>query len=376
MPVAHATWRQVMARRVRQHHLAARAPRDALIDVVAQLGGIQAQVASAADLALWARVDGLRPDDVSRALWEERSLVRTWATRGTLHLLPATELEMWQMVLALDRRYLRPAWLQWLGMSAEEFERVTDAVGQVLDERLLTREELVAEVSRLVGSERLGGTLRQSWGMMLKPAAFRSQLCFAPNVGPKARFTHPKSWLGPQPAVPLEEAEREVARRFLNAYGPVTKKVFSQWLGVGMARSSRFIESLGNEAAAVDLEGDVAWMLASQLKELDEAQETGSVRLLPAFDQYVLVASRDAEKLLPGPFRGRIYRPAGWLSAVLLVDGRMDGIWRYEQKGNRLELVIEPFVDLPAWARDGAEVEAERLAHYLGREQQLSWSDP
>jgi hypothetical protein len=260
-------------------------------------------------------------------------------------------------------------------MSAEEFEQVTAAVGQALGEGILTREELVEEVSRLVGSERLAATLRHSWGVMLKPAAFRGQLCFAPNVGQKARFTHPRTWLGPQPEVAPAEAEREVARRFLAAYGPVTKKVFSQWLGVTMTRTSRLIEALREDAAPVDLEGTLAWMLTGQLDDLNEGQGAGSARLLPAFDQYVLVASRDAENLLPGPFRDRIYRPAGWLSPVLLIDGRMDGVWKYQQKGNRLVVVMEPFVDVPGWARHGAEAEAGRLARYMERELQLSWAD-
>jgi hypothetical protein len=85
------------------------------------------------------------------------------------------------------------------------------------------------------------------------------------------------------------------------------------------------------------------------------------------------VASRDAPHFLPGPFRDRIYRPQGWLSPVLLVDGRMDGVWKYERKGSRLLVQIEPFVDLPVWARQAAEQEVERLALFLGGELDLRW---
>ena len=41
------------------------------------------------------------------------------------------------------------------------------------------------------------------------------------------------------------------------------------------------------------------------------------VRLLPAFDQYVICATLQAERLMPGPFKDRVYRPQGWLSPVL-----------------------------------------------------------
>jgi hypothetical protein len=97
------------------------------------------------------------------------------------------------------------------------------------------------------------------------------------------------------------------------------------------------------------------------------------VRLLPAFDQYVVTATLQAEHLMPGPFKARIYRPQGWLSAVLLVGGRMDGVWRQEAKGRRLLVTIEPFTPPPTWVRRAAEAEAERLAAGPGGQLELRW---
>jgi len=374
-PAIQLTWPQLMAWRVRRHSLHRRVPREAMHEVVAQLGGVQAQLMSAAELALWARVEDLEPEAVPRALWEQRSLVKTWAMRGTLHLLPASELMLWQGVLNLDRRYLRPAWLRYFEISPDELERLIAAIAQALDGRLLTREELVVETARLLGSEELAGKLRHSWGTMLKPAAFRGSLCFGPGSGQNVRFTHPDSWLGTSEAEPAEQ-EHTVTRRFLAAYGPTTREVYGQWLGISVSRAGTMIKALGDEVCQVDVAGTPSWVLRSQLDGITAAEPTGSVRLLPAFDQYVLVASRQADNLLPGPFRDRIYRPQGWLSPVLLVNGRMDGIWRHERKGRRLLVQIEPFVDLPSWARQAAEEEAERLAAFLGGRLELSWVTP
>lgn len=346
-----------------------------MLDVVAELGGVQAQLMSSAELTLWARLEQLEPEAVQHALWEERSLVKTWAMRGTLHLLPASELRLWQVVPSLDRRYLRPSWQRYFGISAEQLEQLTAAVAQVLDGRHLTREQLVEEVSALVGSAELGGKLRHSWGMMLKPAAFRCLLCFAPSAGQNVRFTAPERWLGGLQQVELEQAEREVTRRFLAAYGPTTRDAFALWLGIPVSRAGRLISALGEEVTPIDADGTPAWSLTSEVAKLTGARRPGSVRLLPAFDQYVIAASRHAQTFLPGPFKDRIYRPQGWLSPVLLVDGRMDGVWRQERKGNRLLVQIEPFVELPAWARESAESEAERLAQLMGRTLELSWGD-
>ena len=93
-----------------------------MLDVVARLAGVHAQVMSSAELALWARVEGVEPDAVASALWQERSLVKTWAMRGTLHLLPATELGLWITALRtrIERHFLNRARQKWFGFTRDE----------------------------------------------------------------------------------------------------------------------------------------------------------------------------------------------------------------------------------------------------------------
>ena len=126
----------------------------------------------------------------------------------------------------------------------------------------------------------------------------------------------------------------------------------SWWGGSGGVTTARqWIAALGEEVSPVDLEGAQAWVLASHVRRLREFSPVRSVRLLPGFDQYVVGASLHAEHLLPGDFRRRVYRPQGWISPVLLVNGRMEGTWRHQIKGSRVEVVIEPFVKAPVWVR-------------------------
>lgn len=99
------------------------------------------------------------------------------------------------------------------------------------------------------------------------------------------------------------------------------------------------------------------------------------VRLLPGFDQWVVCsARRDGYGSRPGPglpaldpqYRSRIYRLQGWVSPVLLVDGRIEGVWRHERKGSRLEVEVIPFRRLPRRIGRLVEAEAIRLADYVG----------
>src|SRR5438094_49466 len=63
--------------------------------------------------------------------------------------------------------------------------------------------------------------------------------------------------------------------------------------------------------------------------------------------------------------RPRVYRPQGWISPVLLVNGFMQGTWRHEMGSRGLEVVVQPFGTLPAWVRRAAAEEAGRLAGFL-----------
>ena len=69
----------------------------------------------------------------------------------------------------------------------------------------------------------------------------------------------------------------------------------------------------------------------------------------------------------------RIYRPQGWVSPALLVNGQMVGVWRHARRGRRLLVEIEPFGTLPSWAAAQVEAEAERLAAFLGGTLELSY---
>lgn len=371
------TWQRAAAWRAERHHLARRTAAGSMLAVASRLCGLHAQLMSSAELSLWARVEDLKLGTVRRALWEDRTLVKTWAMRGTLHLLPASELSLWHGALRTSRRYLSPTrWQKHFGLTMEELESLTTAIGRALDGSVMTREQLAKEVGILTGSRKFGAKLAEgSWGTILKPAAFAGHLCFGPSQGQLVCFTRPDSWLKEQiAALDPETATAMVARRFLAAYGPATYHDLARWWGgSGVSTARQWIAALGGEVSPIDLEGTQAWMLAGDVREVRDFQAKKSVRLLPAFDQYVVAASHHAERLLPGKLRSRVYRPQGWISPVLLVNGRMEGTWRHVLRGNRIEVVIEPFVKVPRWVRLGAEREAERLADFFGGRLALKW---
>ena len=114
-------------------------------------------------------------------------------------------------------------------------------------------------------------------------------------------------------------------------------------------------------------------MLRDDVAEAGASSPSGVVSLLPAFDQYVVAAPREESPVLAAEHKDRVYRRQGWLSPVLLVDGRIVGVWSHERRGGFLGVTITPFHPVDEHVRCGAEREAQRLAGYFGGELELAW---
>jgi Winged helix DNA-binding domain len=366
---AELGWPSALWWRMRRHGLVEReaAGADALVGVASRLCGLHAQVMSSAELTAWARIDGLQNGDVASALWDHGRLVKTWAMRGTLHLLPGDELPLWHAAFSMYEHFLKGAWVRAFGFSsADEVEALIAEIGEALDGRALTREELAEALPHH------GDKLRESWGSALKPAAFRGLLAFAPSEGQAVRFTRPPGGAGP----PVDEAVAEITRRYLAAYGPARRQDLSRWWGthaLSAAKAQKRFEALGDEVAEVEVDGERCWVLAADLEAILGAEPPRAARLLPLFDQYVVSSNRAVDALLPEAERARVFRQAGWISPVILVDGAIAGVWRHERKGARLVVELEPFGPLPAWARKQVEADAERLAAFVGGSLERAW---
>ncbi|MGH2901707.1 MAG: DNA glycosylase AlkZ-like family protein, partial [Solirubrobacteraceae bacterium] len=313
------------------------------------------------------------------ALWDDRTLVRTWAMRGTLHLLRSADLGLYVGAQAASKpRYETAPWRKAFGMTSAEAVAVLDAIRTALDGPPLTRDELADTVGELLGDARLGEAVRGSFGTMPKLAALRGDVCSARPAGQRVRFTRPDLWLGSFAAVtPPRAALAGVMRRHLAVYGPSTREEFARWFGMASAaQAGRELQALGAEVAEVAIDGlHAGWMLAADVAEAAAARPRGTVSLLPAFDQYVVAAPRVDSPVLAGEHSARVYRRQGWLSPVLLVDGRIAGVWKHEHRHGTLTVEIDPFGDPGAEVRSQAAAEAARLARYLGAEElDVSWT--
>ena len=367
------TWPQVNSWRLSRHYLTARAPRNDLLEVTSRLCGLHAQVMSSAELAAGIRRGGGTLDDVRAALWEDRTLVKTWAMRGNLHLLTAEEMPLYVQALRTRIAYRKPVWLKYFNITLDEVDALIEGVREALDGRCLTRQELADEIGRVTGKPKLAERLRSGWGEFLKPAAFMGYLSFGPSQGQNVTFVRPDQWIGakrwPEPdEQESAEALVELLRRFLSTYGPASRDDFARWFGVQPAEVRPAFTALADELTEVEVAGYKASVLSSTLDDIrGQSPDSPLVRLLPGFDPYtVAISTPQRAYLLPESSLPRVYRTAGWISPVVLVDGYVRGVWTYGRSRTELTVTVDTFEPAAPKVKKGIKVEAERLADLLG----------
>jgi len=308
------------------------------VDVVRLAGPVQAQEPRAARLAFRARARGLTAADVDRARTEERSLLRAWTMRKTVHLIPSEDAG-WLVSL------FAPATVRWsrkrladLGLDAGGQERAMRVLHEAVDrEGALTRPQL-AERLESAGFDTAAEFKVHLWLL----ATLDGELCLGPDRGAQTCLVRTADWIGEPSKLPREQALAELARRYLRGYGPAGVRDFARWAGLPLRDARLGFEWIAAQLSTVESAGGSLCLLG---KRLPRPARSPVVRLLGAYDNYNLgYQSRDfavkpanVEQIVPG---GGIVRP------TITVDGRFVGTWTSKRSGKKLAVKIEPFAPL------------------------------
>jgi len=337
--------------------------------------GVHAQVMSAAELSIGLRIAGITRADIREALWSEHSLVKTYGPRGTVHLLPAQDLPIWTGALSAlpfgpnaetGNKLLTP----------EQAEALIEAIAIVLEDAELTAEELTEALVDQVGSWAGDAVLPAfqgmwpRWRMVQSMAGARGALCFGPNRSRNVTYTSPQRWLPGFQPVDERTALFSLVMDYLHAYGPATSQQFAQWLAAPRQWATELFASLSEHLQQVEVGGVPAWVAAGDTGV--PSTPPGGVRLLPYFDAYV-VGCHPRELLFPGPAAERaLSNGQAGNFPVLLIDGTVAGVWHLRRSGRKLDITVEPLVELSAAQHNELEGQVERIGEILEGQPRLT----
>lgn len=363
-PVA-LSWDQVLSWRMDQQFLDRREGVDTA-GVVQRLAGVQAQVASSAEQAVAVRRRSAK-GNVAGPL-ADRAIVKTWAQRGTLHLLAAGDAAAYLSLLTAARTWEKAAWQREFA-TADQMAAIAGAAAEALDGAVLTREELAGEIVARTDDPTLAEKLGSGWGAVLKPLAWQGLLCNGISQGNRVTFTSPASWLPAWKGLPEpEDAAAVVIPAYLGAHGPASPTSFDQWLSRGATKKAAltsWFAALVEDGVLteVEVDGEPLCARTADLDALSAAEPTERVRLLPAFDQYVLGPGTKDHRVIAPARRSLISKAAGWISPVVVAGGRVAGTWATDGS----TLAVELFGESEPVDRSALDAEVAVLERVLGR---------
>lgn len=330
--------------------------------IARMLCGAHAQIMSAAEFSIGRRLAGTTRADVRRALWDDRTLVKTFGPRGTVHLLATADLPMWTGALASLPPSV-PNHPDSARFTPTQIDEVVAAIGDALADTQLTIDELTDAIHERLGSWAVERTMDAfqdkwpRWRQVTSTAAHRGVLCFGPNRGRRVTYASPQRWL---PGFRPEEgahALQTLLTRYLHAYGPATSENFAQWLNISPRLSAELFNRHSSLLEPVDLVGTPAWVLAGDTTTAQDPHR--GIRLLPYFDAFVVAGQ--PRKLLYPDRATRALSPSGQAGnfPVMLVDGVVGGVWHQRRTGHHLTITVEPLRDLTKAERLGLDEEVE-----------------
>jgi Winged helix DNA-binding domain len=327
------------------------------------MAGLQAQAAPPARLTVRARTSGLTAADVDRACIS-RGVTRTWAMRGTLHMVATRDVRWMTGLLGPVFAKKGARRREQLGLDDAFCERALTALARILAGSVpLTRAELLP---RLAAEGIRIDPKTQQPPHLLGYAANRGLICRGPDaMGDEPTYVLLDEWAPGAPSLGRDEALAELARRYLGGYGPAAPADFAAWSGLPAADAKRAWDLIAGGLTPVTAGGLHLSALAGGIP----AAPGGTPPLLLGHFDPFLLGYRDRDLVLDPRYAKRIQAGGGFIQPAVIVDGRVAGTWRLSRPprpGGTARLTIEPFTTLPGAALDGLAAEAAGIGRFLG----------
>lgn len=325
--------------------------------VVAWLGGMQAQDYPGAKWSIGLRLAQATDADVERAI-SERSILRTWAMRGTLHFVAAADVR-WMLALTSPKNLAGAARRRrQLELDDATLARCRKLFVKALQGgRQLSRDELYALLERANIS-----TAAQRGYHILWNCALHGLICFAATNGKEQSFALLEEWVAPAREKTRDEALAELALRYFTSRGPATLQDFTWWSGLGAGEARAGLEAVRTRLVQVAQDGQDYWMAP----DINAPKASARVFALPGFDEFLLgykdrsavLDARHAQQVCPGG--------NGMFAATIVIDGCVAGTWKRSFRKGVIEISATPFATLGKAERDAFAAAAEGYAAFMG----------
>jgi hypothetical protein len=324
-------------------------------EVVGWLGAVQAQDYLGALWAVGLRTRSATEGGVEEAL-ADRTIVRTWPMRGTLHFVAAADVR-WMLELMTPRI---------LAANAARLRKDYE-----LDEAVLAHSREVF-VQALQGGRQLSrNAMYQALEDAGIPAAGQrglqilwwlaqeGLLCFGAREGKQQTFVLLDEWVPGAKRLEREEALAQLARRYFTSRGPATVQDFTWWSGLAPADAAAGLEAVRSELVHEVISRRTYWFSPVSIED-----HASPAYLLPAYDEYT-VAYRDRSAVLRPEHAKRAYSGNGIFYPTMIYDGQVVGTWKRTLAKGSVSVTPNPFGPLKKTQEKAFTKAARRYGAFL-----------
>jgi hypothetical protein len=334
--------------------------------IVTHLGAVQAQDYPGALWSIGLRIPGATRADVERAV-VERTIVRTWPMRGTLHFVPAADAR-WMLELLAPRIISGVAGLfRQLELDAAALRRCRQLVS-----RALTREPVLSRAAIYAALQEGGVATTSLRGIhIIRQLAMERMICQGPHAAKEPTFALFEQWIPDSRQLDRDDALRTLAERYFRSHGPATVRDFVGWTGLTVADAKIGLRLAQPALERIETDEGELWMSNEQPAPDAPAP---SAHLLPGFDE-IMLGYKDRSAMLAPRYADRIVPGGnGMFLSTLVLDGQVRGTWRRSARAKAIVLEATAFARLKASQKQAFADPTGGYARFLGMSVALTWT--
>lgn len=327
-------------------------------EIVSSLGAVQAQDYLGGLWAVGLRAQNACEKDVEQAL-ADKTIVRTWPMRGTLHFIAAGDIR-WMLKLLTPRIMDRA--------SSRNRELELDATVFLSSRKLLEKKlqgggSLTRDAAYKVLADGGISPEGQRGIHILGQLAQEGLLCFGKREGKQQTFVLLDEWIPKSKILTRDESLAELAKRYFTGHGPASVQDFAWWSGLNLTEARKGLEIVKSNFKSEEIEGNTYWFPLSAAYPKSISKD---IYLLPTYDEY-LVGYKDRSAIFDPEHLGKLGARANILfHPTFIIEGHVAGTWGRILKKDKAEISLRTFVKLSKTQNTALHKAAEKYGKFLG----------
>ncbi|MEV4881782.1 winged helix DNA-binding domain-containing protein [Chitinophaga ginsengisegetis] len=324
-------------------------------DIVAFFGAMQAQEHANSKWGIGARLPGCTDADIEKAI-SNKSIIRTTAFRGTLHLIAPADVRWILQLIAPTIKARMGSMMRKLEMDNALLQKTNQYITKALQGgNHLTRKELTTLLQ-----EKGINTDDHRMNHIIYHAAADGIICNGPLSGKQFTYTLLDEWLPGTATLNKQASLVTLAKRYFISHGPATLPDFAQWAGLPLTDARAGLEGAQSGLKPLEVNGTAYWMAAGKKQTTPD-----TALLLPAFDEY-FIGYKDRSTLIDMQFAKKVMTINGIFNPIMVQNGQIIGTWKRTFKKDSVTIVTDPFKPLKKTGLKAFEPAAQRYAGFLG----------